>query len=255
MKYVEDLKVIENSRIYDNIYRMEFESNKIVNLSKPGQFIQIKVCTQTDPLLRRPISIAEINNKNKTLTIYYKVIGKGTELLAKVRKNEIINGIGPLGNGFDIKKKNLNVGIVGGGIGIAPLVELAKTMSRTNRVYSFLGFNSDTYLIDMFKKVSEELYISTVTGIQGHKGFITDIVNEKIEELDIIYACGPKPMLKKITELANKNKIKCQISLEERMACGFGACLGCSIETPNGNMKKVCVDGPVFWCNEVKLDD
>ncbi len=257
MKHIEKCKVVENRKIIDDVYEMTFYSKKIIKECKSGQFLQISVNNQDDPLLRRPISVNTINKAENTLTIYYKIVGKGTNILSRVKKGDIVSIIGPLGNGFKTNYNNLTIAIVGGGIGIAPLLQLIKDISNKNRVYTYLGFNNHTYLTKEFKSYSEKLVISTVTGNIGFKGYITDALKNDIKSLnfDIIYSCGPTGMLRQIVKLSNKYNIKNQMSLEERMACGFGACLGCSIETSNGSLKKVCTDGPVFWSNEVIINE
>lgn len=257
MKHIEECKVKSNFKIAEDVFVMEIESRKIVTDSRPGQFLQIEVGKGLAPLLRRPISISEIRREDNIIVICYKAIGKGTCLLSKKKEGDTINIVGPLGNGFKIDCKSLNIGIIGGGIGVAPLLELAKTLKKENKVFTYLGFNEEVYLVDKFESYSNTTKISTVTGSYGRKGFITDAFLEDLDNntIDMIYACGPKEMLKKVSEIAKKRNIKCQISLEERMACGFGACLGCSIETADGTMKKVCVDGPVFDSNEVIFDD
>ncbi|RKD34350.1 dihydroorotate dehydrogenase electron transfer subunit [Thermohalobacter berrensis] len=256
MKYIENCTVNKNEKIIDDIYRMELKSNKIVKDSKAGQFLEIKVNNLNYPLLRRPISINEINLDENLLVIYYKTVGKGTKILSQVKKGEKLSVVGPLGNGFDTSYEGLNIGIVGGGIGIAPLVELAKSLYQKNNVNIYLGFNDKPYLINRLNELSNIVKVSTVSGSYGYKGFITEVLEKDIKEgnLDLLYACGPKGMLKKIKDIAKEFNIRCQVSLEERMGCGIGACLGCSIEV-NGQMKKVCVDGPVFWSNEVNLDE
>ncbi len=255
--FMEDCLVKSNDMIVEGIYKMELVNKKIAQESKAGQFLQIKVNKLDVPLLRRPISINEIKLNEDTIVIYYKVVGKGTEIMVDVRPGEIINVIGPLGTGFDTNVKDKNVAVVGGGIGLAPLIELCKVLNKDNDIFPFLGFYDATYLVEEFKNYSNSLEISTVTGKVGKEGFVTEGIEDALRDnnIDIIYACGPNPMLKAIQDIANKLKIKCQLSLEERMACGIGACLGCSIETTEGTMKKVCQDGPVFWSNEVILYD
>ena len=257
MKHIEDCQVIKNEEIVKDIFKMEIRSEIITKDAKAGQFVQIKVTNGNDPLLRRPISINEISREDNIITLYYKVVGKGTDILSSLQKGSILNVIGPLGNGFNTYIKNKKVAIVGGGIGIAPLLELAKVLKKENSVYTYLGFNDETYLEDSLKEYSEEVAITTVTGSKGYKGFITDVFVKDIEskKFDIVYSCGPHKMLEGVMKISKKNNIKCQVSLEERMACGIGACLGCSIETTNGIMKKVCVDGPVFWSDEVKINE
>ncbi|MTI47745.1 dihydroorotate dehydrogenase electron transfer subunit [Sporosalibacterium faouarense] len=253
---IENCRVKKNEKIIEDIYKMEIINEQITKLGKAGQFLQIKVNNQDTPLLRRPISINEIKIDEKVIVIYYKVIGKGTKLLSEVKSGEILNVIGPLGTGFETNYEEKSIALIGGGIGVAPLIELGKRLSDRNKVYSYLGFADNTYLEEEFKKFSTSIGVSTVSGRVGYKGLVVDIFkNELIDKkIDLIFACGPNPMLREIAEIAKLNNIECQVSLEERMACGFGACLGCSIKTIHG-MKKVCSDGPVFWSSEVIFND
>lgn len=255
--HIVDCLVKSNEKIVETIYKMELKSEKIAKDSVAGQFLHIKVNNCDTPLLRRPISINEIRKEDNTIIIYYKVVGKGTEILSEVKAGSEINAVGPLGTGFDINQKDKKIGIIGGGIGLAPLIEIGKALKDTNEIHSFIGFNDDTYLVNEFEDFSNSVGISTVSGREGYNGYIVDVLEKYLKEnqLDIIYTCGPTPMLKKVVEIAEKNNIKCQVSLEERMACGIGACLGCSIETTDGKMKKVCADGPVFWSDEVIIND
>ncbi|WDV47605.1 dihydroorotate dehydrogenase electron transfer subunit [Clostridiaceae bacterium M8S5] len=252
MKYIELCEIVENKEIIDGIYKMIIKTENIAGQSKAGQFIQIKINDLNDPLLRRPISINEIL-KDDRLCIYYKVVGKGTDLMARLNKGEKLDVIGPLGNGFDVSLGNKKIAIIGGGIGVAPLLETAKVLSENNQVDTYIGFNDDIYLEDEFRKNSKDVYITTVTGKIGEKGYITEVLEKNIKSYDLLISCGPNVMLSEVKKLADKHDIKCQLSLEERMGCGFGACVGCSIETTDGVMKKVCVDGPVFLASEVNI--
>ena len=255
--FIEDCIVKSNERIVDGIYKMELVNEKITKESKAGQFLQIKVNKFDTPLLRRPISINEIKIDESKIVIYYKVVGKGTKIMADIKTGEVINVIGPLGTGFDMGMKNKNIAVVGGGIGLAPLIELCKNLYKDNNVFTYLGFYDIPYLVEEFRKYGNKVEISTVTGTAGKKGFVTGGLEKALldNKIDIIYACGPNAMLKEVKNIAGSLNIKCQLSLEERMACGVGACLGCSIETTDGEMKKICYDGPVFWSNEVILND
>ena len=255
--FMEDCLVKSNNMIVEGIYKMELTNRSIAQESKAGQFIQIKVNKLEVPLLRRPISINEIKVNEGTIVIYYKVVGKGTEIMTDIRAEEMINVIGPLGTGFDTDMKNKNIAVIGGGIGLAPLIELCKVLHNDNNIFSHLGFYDIPYLVDEFKEYSNNVEISTVTGKVGMKGFVTQGLEKALKDnnIDMIYACGPNIMLRAIKDIASNLGIKCQLSLEERMACGIGACLGCSVETTEGTMKKVCHDGPVFWSDEVKLYD
>lgn len=258
MKYIEDCIILKNELVVEDIYAMELLSKYIVKKCTPGQFIQIKVSEGLglDPLLRRPISINDIDKEKGIIKLYYKVIGKGTGIMKSLQDGQKLNVMGPLGNGFDINYEGKNIAIVGGGIGVAPLLYLSRIVSKKNNINLFLGFNDKPYMNEI-REYCKKIYISSMKDEEvGYKGFITEVFIQFLTKnnIDLIYSCGPNPMLNEIIDISNKFNIPCQISLEERMACGFGACLGCSIETADGEMKKVCKDGPVFWCSEVKLN-
>lgn len=230
--------IIENKNIGSNVYKMKVKGNISGN---PGQFYMLKGWKDY-PLLPRPLSICDIEDDE--ITFLYLKIGKGTELLSKLKEGINIELLGPLGNGFKINNdKNKKVAIVAGGIGIAPMKYLSKNLSGNIDLYC--GFSTGKYFLSEMEDYVDEIVISTDDGSYGYKGFITDIVKD---DYDIIYACGPNPMMK---SLVNRNlNADIYISLESKMACGIGACLGCAISTTKG-IKRVCHDGPVFNSKEV----
>ena len=259
--------IFSNTEIANNIYEMKvkftegsngckchlekdgvsFIYEKSCKLGAPGQFYMLK-SWDLDPFLSRPISIANIEEDK--LVFLYEVKGKGTEIFSKLKIGDNLELLGPLGNGFDLEKATnnrppSNIAIISGGIGIAPMIFLAKEL-RGN-IDFYCGFRHEVYYIDIIKKYVDNIYISTENGFFGHKGFVTELFVPN--KYHLIYTCGPVPMMKKIVEMT-KDKIPVFTSMESRMACGIGACLGCTIETKSG-MKRVCKEGPVFPGKEV----
>ena len=223
----------------------------------PGQFVHVKVADGFDPLLRRPISIAAIDKESGTFTIIYRKQGKGTSLLAEKRAGEEVDVLGPLGNGFPVNeaRSGSTAVLVGGGVGVPPMFELAKQLAQNGvSVISIIGFQSASAVF-YEKELAKygEVYVTTVDGTYGKKGFVTDILAEIHGE--IIFACGPTPMLRAIE--SGQYAPEVYLSLEERMGCGIGACFACVCHTkedPTGfSYKKVCSDGPVFAAGEVVI--
>lgn len=232
-------KVISNEEISKDVYKLVVEDNNKINA---GQFYMLKVKGQT--LLPRPISICEKNEN--TLTFLYAVVGTGTKEYTELKENDEISLTGPLGNGFDLNKDYGKVALVSGGIGTAPMLELAKKLrenSKEQRIDLYAGFRDDVYLLDDFKEYVNEIKVSTNTGKHGHKGFVTDILN--VEEYDTVLCCGPEIMMKKVIDICKENNVKIYVSMEKHMACGVGACLVCTCKTKDGH-KRTCKDGPVF---------
>lgn len=232
-------KVLLNERIVDNIYKMVVEDNNEV---KAGQFYMLKLEGQT--LLPRPISVCEKNEG--TITFLYAVVGQGTKEYAVLEKGDYINLTGPLGNGFKIDENLGKVALVAGGIGTAPMLEVAKKLRENNNASKldlYAGFRDDVYLIEELKEYADDVYLTTNTGKYGHKGFVTDLL--KPENYDVVLCCGPEIMMKKVIEMCKEKNVKIQVSMEKHMACGVGACLVCTCKTKDGH-KRTCKDGPVF---------
>ena len=257
MKYQEQCELLEKTQLKADIYKFKVKTENIAKESKPGQFLEIKVSTQAEPFLRRPISIFSIEENN--IEFIFQVKGRGTEILSNRNIGEKLDFIDQLGNGtFDIKEYK-TVAIIGGGIGIFPLYEAAKQLQGKTQINTYLGFRNKDYVTNEaeFKKVSDNLIITTDDGSYGKKGFAIDYL-KKDEKPDIIMACGPLPMLKAIKEYAEAEEIPCQISLEERMGCGLGACLGCAVKKSNSTIENpeywhVCKAGPVFNAKNVEI--
>lgn len=235
--------IISNNEISPNIYEVVLEGNF---KGKPGQFYMIRGWNGLDPLLPRPISIADINNGN--ITFLYEVRGRGTHIISQLKEGDSLSILGPLGNGFSIDKSK-KIAIVSGGIGIAPMLYLSKHLNNKADLYA--GFRNEGYYIDSFSQYVDDIFISTEDGSQGYKGYIVDIIDP--EKYDLIYSCGPLPMMKALIDKC-RGKAPLYISMESRMACGVGACLGCVVETIDG-IERVCKEGPVFLAEEVILDE
>lgn len=259
MKIVESMKIIGHDEIAKNIFKLTVQGKLVSKISRPGQFIHVKVGEGVDPLLRRPISIAEFDQKNEWMTLIYRIEGRGTTLLSKKEKGDYINAFGPLGNGFPIDniEKNKVALLVGGGIGVPPLYELSKQLvQRGIKVIHVLGFQSQDFIFlnEEFHKLGET-YITTDDGSFGEKGFVTDVIEKKSIEFDRIYACGPTPMLKALERKFPEKEV--YLSLEERMSCGIGACFACVRKTKDAQdckgYRKICSDGPVFLSGELIL--
>lgn len=239
-------KVILNQEISDGIFKLVVEDKNEV---KAGQFYMLKLNGAT--LLPRPISICE--KDSETITFLYAVVGNGTREYAKLQEGDYINLIGPLGNGFNIEEDLGKVALVCGGIGTAPMLELAKRLrekDENGKIDVYAGFRDEIYLIDELKEYVDEVYVSTNTGKHGHKGFVTDILD--VEKYDTVLCCGPEVMMKKVVEICKEKNVKIYVSMEKHMACGVGACLVCTCKTKDGN-KRTCKDGPVFDGSYVEL--
>lgn len=250
-------KIVDISVLNETTIKFTIESEYIAQNSKAGQFVNIRPSEGIDPILRRPISICDINTNENTFDIVFMKKGAGTNLLAEKKVGDFLDIVGPSGNGFYVSDEFANIAVVGGGIGIFPMLNLLKNYEHGRRL-AYLGFRDEenVVLMDEFDEASEFLKISTDDGSFGYKGLVTDLLEKDLleTEIDIIYACGPMPMLNKVKEIANKHNKKCQISLEQRMGCGIGACLVCVCKTKKDDVieyKRTCKEGPVFWANIV----
>ncbi|MBR2340000.1 MAG: dihydroorotate dehydrogenase electron transfer subunit [Clostridia bacterium] len=232
--------IIENTPLTDNVFRMRL-SGDTSNITAPGQFVNIKL----DGLyLRRPISVCDC--EDGVLTIIYKVVGKGTEQMSKMREGalDVLSG---LGNGYDTSLSGDKVLLIGGGVGVPPLYMLAKRLIGEGKSVSvILGFNtkSEVFLEKEFAELGADVTVTTVDGSYGVKGFVTNAMDV---DYSYFYTCGPEPMLRAVY---NTSKTSGQFSFEERMGCGFGACMGCSCKTVTG-YKRICKDGPVLQKEEI----
>ncbi len=253
-KYKEEAVIIHQEEICPGVYSMWMHADKIALEAKAGQFIGI-YCQDGSRLLPRPVSICEIDKDDLAVRIVYRVAGKGTDEFSHMRTGMPLNIIGPLGNGYPQKSKKAF--LIGGGIGIPPLLQLAKDLDCDKQM--ILGYqNSDTFFSSEFSEYGS-VFVATEDGSVGTKGNVLDVIKKQELTADIIYACGPLPMLKALKTYALEQGIECWISLEERMACGVGACLGCVCrsvhkdEHTHVNNKRICTEGPVFVAEEVDI--
>ena len=250
-------KLIKKEQLKPDIFKFSMSAKEIVDIAKPGQFIEIRVTEGIDPFLRRPISIYNMDKENGILEVIFRVQGRGTEILSRKKEKDTVDIVGPLGYGTFKFEGYKNIAILGGGIGVFPLYELAKNASKNITVNTYLGFrNKEAVLLEEeFKKVSNKLVITTDDGSYKIHGFAINELKKDLKEnkIDAIFACGPLPLLKSAQSLAKETNIPCQISLEEKMGCGLGVCLGCAVEVVTGGYEHVCKQGPVFDSNKVVI--
>lgn len=253
-KVIKNVVITSMVKVTDGIYSMWIKDKDLACNAKPGQFVSL-YCKEGSQLLPRPISICEIDRENETLRLVYRVVGKGTKEFSKMNAGDTIRVMGPLGNGFTLEGKKAI--LIGGGIGIPPMLELAKSLSCEVQVV--LGYrNNDLFLKDEFTSYGKVI-VSTEDGSVGTKGNVIDAIRENDVQGDIIFACGPTPMLRGVKAYAQEKGLKAQLSLEEKMACGIGACLACVCQSKEVDShthvknKRICKDGPVFYAEEVEL--
>lgn len=236
------MKITDNKKIAEKTYFMSLEGDTSA-ITKPGQFINIKL---DGFFLRRPISVC--NCENGKLSIIYKVVGNGTKKMSELPVGAELDILSGLGNGYDTSKSGDCPVLIGGGVGVPPMYLLCKKLvSEGKKATVILGFNSEkeVFGVDEFKATGAEVYVTTADGSVGTKGFVTDVL--KNLDYTYFYTCGPMPMFKAIESIA---KTSGQYSFEERMGCGFGACMGCTCKTKYGN-KRICKDGPVLEREEI----
>lgn len=252
MKKITDFRLIEKKEWAKSTYLL-LQSDEPLEEIKAGQFVQVRVDDAQHTYLRRPISIHDVDYQNRTITLLVQRVGEGSNKIADTELNDTLNIIYPLGNGFTMPEdKTQNVILVGGGIGIAPLYYLGKMLKEKGVEPQFLlGGRSKTDLImlEEFEAVGK-VYITTNDGTLGEQGFVTEHSIWKEKKFDMIYTCGPKPMMMALTKMARENNIDCEVSLENLMACGLGACLCCVENTIEGNVC-VCKEGPVMNINKL----
>lgn len=254
MKKIQDFKVLKYRMLNELNYVIELKSEEDIPEVKAGNFAELKVPDSPDVFLRRPISILNVDHSTKTLSFYIKIVGKGTRKLSELQVGQTVSIIFPLGNSFTANSEK-KVLMVGGGSGIAPFILLGKELKEKNITPVFLlGARSkdDIFLTEGFSQYGDVL-ITTEDGSLGEKGLVTDhtVFSSGEFDFDKIYTCGPDPMMKAVAKIAMERDIECEASLENMMACGFGACLCCVTETIDGN-KCVCTEGPVFNVKELK---
>jgi len=254
--------LVEKNQLTPTIIRFKFASHYLAHHSHAGQFINIKISDNYVPLLRRPFSIHRVNRGEQWFEILFQVIGKGTERLANYEAGENLDILGPLGNHFNIPPGCDHAILVAGGLGIAPLLFLAQELADQHIAATLFFGNRSKHnfcCLEEFVELGIHYFLATEDGSLEFEGKVTDLLEDRQDiardKNIVIYTCGPNPMLQKVIEIANQWQLPCQVSLETTMACGFGACLGCVVNSLSQSepYKYVCKDGPVFDANEIDL--
>ena len=249
-------KVVSQQALTDDIFSMWIQADEIAGAAVPGQFISVYT-KDAGKLLPRPISLCQVDKEKGQLRIVYRVVGAGTSQFSAYQAGDDIEIMGPLGNGFPLERAaGKKVFLIGGGIGIPPMLELARQLDCEKQ--AVLGYRDVLFLNDEFEKFSD-VYVVTEDGSAGTKGNVLDAIRENGLKADVIFACGPTPMLRALKTYAEEHEIECWLSLEEKMACGIGACLACVCQSKevdehsHVHNKRICKDGPVFLAQEVEL--
>lgn len=238
--------VKQNQPLNESVYEMIVACDTS-SIQQPGQFVDIRL---EGLYLRRPISICAYDDT--TITLVYKCVGKGTKQLSEMKVADTLDILVGLGNGYSLQEEDTSILLIGGGVGVPPLYQLAReAIKKQKKVSVIMGFNTkkEVFYEDQFKQLGADVYVTTIDGSYGTKGVVTDVMETCT--YDYYYACGPKPMLQAVHKQA---LTKGQLSLEERMGCGHGACMGCTTKTKQG-AKRLCVDGPVLTSEEVLWED
>lgn len=253
-KYVMDLKVVENVRLHPKYCLLKLTADKALPEMVPGQFVQVRVDGSSQTFLRRPISVHYVDKQANELWLLIQLVGEGTKRMAEYQSGDIMNVMLPLGNGFSVPQLPVDASVllVGGGVGTAPMLYLGEMLKSLGFAPDFLlgaRTKNDVMQLADFEKIGP-VHITTEDGSMGTKGFVTNhpILDEK--KYEQIYTCGPKPMMVAVAKYAKANGISCDVSLENMMACGIGACLCCVEQTVKGNVC-VCTEGPVFNINQL----
>ena len=259
-KFQETVTVVSQKQIGTGIYDLTIQTKEIAAAAKAGQFVSV-YSNDASKLLPRPISLCGIDRKAGTLRLVYRVTGEhtGTEEFSRLQAGDTMKIMGPLGNGFTVEKGR-KAFLIGGGIGVPPMLQLAKEMKDAGENFQIvMGYrDAGTFLLNEFKEQGES-FVATEDGSVGTKGNVLDAIRENHLDADVIYACGPTPMLRALKAYAEEQNMTCYVSMEERMACGIGACLACVCNSTykdahsNVKNKRICKEGPVFNAKEVDL--
>ncbi len=251
---VEKGLVIAQREVSPGCYEMQVRVPAISREARPGQFVHVRPGTTLDPLLRRPLSLYDVDPGTDSITLLYKVVGRGTDLLKRVKPREYVDIMGPLGRGFTLPDPALSTLLVGGGMGVAPLVFLARMLKeRGNGVRALYGVGqaaAATVYEGKFAELGVCSRVATMDGSLGFKGTVIELLHDEVDpgQVNMIYSCGPEVMMKAVASYAYRYGIAGEVSLEEYMACGVGACLGCArkLKADDSQYVQVCKDGPVF---------
>lgn len=258
MKYhLPKTPVLANEQTGEDIFLLSLRAAEIAGEAQPGQFVHLKASEGIEPLLRRPLSICRVDRGRGVIQLWYQAVGRGTSYLSQLASGDSLDLIGPLGRGFDVEITGKKTALVGGGMGIAPLIFLAGVLREHNDVTAFFGGKKAAQMPPDILLPAVLYHSATEDGSHGYRGLVTALLPEWIEheKPDRIYACGPKGMLREMVAIAGAYRLPLQVSLETVMACGVGACLGCACAksaTGEDDWLKACQDGPVFWSQEVK---
>ena len=252
-KCIDDFKIVDNKSLTDDLFILELTGNEELSKFKPGQFVQVRVDGSPETFLRRPISIHDVDYKLNTFKLLIQKAGSGTSALSLLKPGDSLNLIYPLGNSFTDPLDGERVLLIGGGVGVAPLLFLGKRLLSIGYKSDWLlGFRSMERImnLDEYKKTGN-IFLTTEDGSEGEKGYVTDhsVLSER--RYDRVYCCGPDPMMKAVADYCKRNGIICEVSLENLMACGFGICLCCIVSTVNGNIC-TCTEGPVFNITDLR---
>ncbi len=246
--------VVETIKVHENIFIQKIHSPEIAQLIKPGQFLNIRVSENTFPLLRRPFSICDVDGEN--IFLMFNILGEGTRILSHKHKGDLVDILGPLGNGFNLDGDYKTAIIVAGGLGAAPFPYLTREIKNKKSIMSFVGGRTKQ---DVISYGMENLILSSDDGSIGFKGNVVQSLENNLNKIDIstskVFACGPNAMLRVLKDFCLKHNLDCEVSTECAMACGFGICQGCPIESTSDSDKYllVCKDGPVFNVKDVVI--
>lgn len=257
-RYSKESIVIRQEPVSTDVFSVWLSCREISAAAVPGQFVGV-YSRDLSRMLPRPISLCEIDAVDGAIRLVYRVAGKGTEELSRLHTGDIVRLIGPLGNGYPIDEEKYKAPVlIGGGVGIPPLLELSKRLSSPEKTV-VLGYKNEMFLLDEFEASGKRICIAMENGLAGIRGFVTDAIACSNVTGDVVYACGPMPMLRAVKKYAEDLGVPAYVSLEEHMACGVGACLGCVVKTndkdahSNVNNARICTEGPVFLASEVVL--
>jgi len=259
-------QILSNREICPGYFRMRIACDQVYQGAMPGQFVMVRLAGQVSPLLRRPFSIHDLileENRVTSFDILYKIIGSGTEALSMSSAGDVLDVLGPLGRGFSTRGTFSQVHMVAGGIGVAPLVFLTNHLVRqgvsSSQISLFIGGRScgDLLCLEMFERLGIQIKVTTDDGSAGDQCLVTQPLGQALRQQkpEIIFACGPMPMLREVMAISRKDAIPCQVSIETMMACGMGACLGCAVENRDSpeTYLHTCMDGPVFEAGRIKI--
>lgn len=262
MKKILELPILKNQLLSQGVFLLEVEKTKYVGDVEAGQFFNLQCGESIYPLLRRPISVSLVTEKTLEFIVFIK--GEGTQLLSYLEKGKTLNLIGPLGNTYTLPEKGGKHLVLAGGIGVAPQRELVKRLAERNaeKITAQIGFRSTPYALETYKEYCNTVEIATEDGCSGVKGYVTKLLDEALEKekWDMVYVCGPHGMIKAVADRCNATQTPVQLLMEERMACGIGACLVCACKVKSDTKEgyenvRTCKEGPVFFGTEVMFDE